>query len=183
MAIEIEKKYRLNEDQRGRILKNLKEENATFIRDDFEINEIYGGGILKEMKAVLRIRKTADKTILTFKKRIHNASDIKQQVEHETEVGDAEAMQAIVESLGFKKVVVYEKQRATWKFKNTEVVLDELPFGLFMEIEGQITDIALAEILLDAEDLEAVTETYPQMTLRLGKENGEIIEARFEKET
>lgn len=181
MAIEIEKKYRLDEKQRERVLENLKNENAEFLSEVFEINEIYGGGILKEMMAALRVRKIGNKTILTFKKRIHNASDIKQQIEHETEVADAEAIEAIIQSLGFRKGAVYEKRRQSWRFNNTEIVLDELPFGLFMEIEGRISDITLAEILLEVEDFEVVQETYPQLTLKLGVENGETVEARFEK--
>jgi hypothetical protein len=60
-----------------------------------------------------------------------------------------------------------------------EVVLDELPFGSFMEIEGPLTAIAEAEMLLGIEDLEVEHETYPRITARLGKLNNGIIEARF----
>ena len=63
----------------------------------------------------------------------------------------------------------------------TEIVVDELPFGLFMEIEGLENDIAQVERKLGAELLEAVEETYPTLTRQYGKANGEVIEARFPK--
>lgn len=179
MAIEIEKKYRLTEEQRELILENLREIGAEFVGEDFEENNIYGGGILIENNAILRIRKTQSKTILTYKKRINNEFAIKQQTEYETVVEDAEELQKIVESLGLLKVLVYEKRRKTWRFRAVEIVLDELPFGWFMEIEGSITAIAEAEMFLDAEDFEVENETYPSLTAKLGKRNGDFTEARF----
>lgn len=179
MAIETEKKYRLTEEQFKQIAGELKEIGAEYAGEDFEENMIFGGGILSEQKAILRIRKTQDKTILTYKKRIQNEFAVKQQIEHETEVTDFEAIEKIVESLGLVKSLVYEKRRRTWKFKNVEIVLDELPFGSFMEIEGSITEIAEAEMLIGAEDFETEYETYPRLTAQLGKQNGNTIEARF----
>ncbi len=63
MAIEIEKKYRLTEEQREQVLMNLKEFSAEFQREEFEINELYSGGVLKHKRAVLRVRKIQDKTL------------------------------------------------------------------------------------------------------------------------
>ena len=181
MAIETEKKYRMNAEQREQVLKNLEEIGAEYLHKDFEINQIYGGGILEEEKAALRIRKTDGKTLLTYKRRVGNLGNLKQHIEHETEVGDAETMENIISALGFELGLVYEKYRQTWKFQNVEIVLDELPFGLYMEIEGKITDIGLAEMLLDIEDYELEPETYPKLTFDLGVKNGNCIEARFEK--
>ncbi len=179
MAIEIEKKYRLTEVQREQISADLAELNAEFIGEDFEENTLYGGGILTEKNAVLRIRKIENKTILTYKQRIQNDSDIKHQIEHETEVENAEEIKNIIESLGFQKNLVYEKRRKTWKFRRTEIVLDELPFGLFMEIEGEMMAIKEVEMFLGSEDLVTEHETYPRLTLKFGKQNGNIIESRF----
>lgn len=179
MAIETEKKYRLSAAQKEFVLKSLREFNAEFVREDFEENIIYGGGILNENRAILRVRKTQDKTILTYKKRIENDFAVKQQIEHETEIADADELEKIIENLGFKPQIIYEKRRKTWKFRAVEIVLDELPFGDFMEIEGAITAIAEAEMLLDIEDFETEHETYPSLTMKQGKRNGEVVEARF----
>jgi len=127
----------------------------------------------------LRVRKTQDKTILTFKKTIQNDFNIKQRTEHETEVADAAEIEKIIENLGFAPRLVYEKRRKTWHFRSVEIVLDELPFGSFMEIEGSITAIAEAEMFLGIEDYETEHATYPHLTMKHGKRNGNLIEARF----
>jgi hypothetical protein len=60
-------------------------------------------------------------------------------------------------------------------------VLDELPFGDYMEIEGSITGIREAEMLLDAQDLEPELETYPRLTAKMGSIVNGVMESRFEK--
>jgi len=179
MAIEIEKKYRLTAAQREQVLESLREAGAEFRGEDFEENILYRGGILDETNAVLRVRKIGEKAVLTYKRRIQNESDIKHQTEHETVVENPFELEQIVENLGFERKLIYEKRRKTWQFREVEIVLDELPFGLFMEIEGSITAIKEAEMLLDIEDFVVEHKTYPRLTAELGARNGEIIEARF----
>jgi hypothetical protein len=58
-------------------------------------------------------------------------------------------------------------------------VIDELPFGLFMEIEAAEKEIKRIEKMLGAEAFEAVHETYPDLTVRFGRKQKGIIEARF----
>ncbi|HEX8735880.1 MAG TPA: class IV adenylate cyclase [Pyrinomonadaceae bacterium] len=181
MAIEIEKKYRLSARQYAQLSSVLEEIGAQLKGEDFEENTLYRGGVLDEKNAVLRVRKIAGKTILTYKRRIQNELDVKRQIEYETEIADAEEIENIIENLGFVRSVVYEKRRHTWNFREVEIVLDELPFGLFMEIEGSITAIREAEMFLGAEDFTVEHETYPRLTAKYGKKNGALIEARFEE--
>ncbi len=181
MAVEIEKKYRMFDDQPTLIRDRLREFGAECMGVDFEENVIYGGGALDEKPAILRVRNLAERTILTFKRRLPGDQSVKRQTEYETEVADAGELANIIAELGFEPRIVYEKRRETWCFRSVEVVLDELPFGMFMEIEGSLTSIAEAEMLLEAEDFEAVHETYPALTSMLGKRNGNVIEARFER--
>ena len=146
---------------------------------EFEENTIYSNDHLRSTGSIVRIRKTDRRSILTFKRRVENQFDVKQQIEYETEISDAAAAEAIINELGLKPVLVYEKYRDTWSFRSVELVIDELPFGDYMEIEGSITAIKEAEMLLGIEDLETEHETYPRLTARLGEQNGELIEARF----
>lgn len=74
--IETEKKYRLTKEQYEQIIEILTELSAEFEGEDFEENTLYGGGILNEQRAVLRVRKIEGKTILTYKRRIQNNLDI-----------------------------------------------------------------------------------------------------------
>jgi adenylate cyclase class 2 len=179
MAIEIEKKYRLDNQRRPKVIAKLKELGAEFLREDFEENYLHRGGLLDERNAVLRLRKIGDTAILTYKERIRNDDDIKHKIEFETAVADVAATENIIEKLGYRLDVVYEKRRQTWHFDKVEVVMDDLPFGLYMEIEGEIDDIAEAEKLLEIEDLEPEPRGYPRLTTKLGKQNGNVFEARF----
>jgi len=42
----------------------------------------------------------------------------------------------VFEALGYAVYMMYEKYRTTFRLDNLEVVLDELPYGNFVEIEG-----------------------------------------------
>ena len=179
MAIEIEKKYKITLAQREKVLARLRETGAELMGEDFETNELYGGGGLEQKKAVLRVRKIGERAILTYKRRIKNDSPVKHQIEHETEVANPNELEKIIENLGFEKRLVYEKRRQTWRLDGGEILLDELPFGLFMEIEGSADDIHAIEVKLGAGDFRVEHETYPKLTFHLGEENGKIIEARF----
>ena len=176
--MEIEKKYRLTAARRDDVINALKEMGAVFERDEIEENMIYRGDILQE-GGMVRIRRTEQRSLLTFKRRTESGSDVKQQIEYETEISDAEAADKIVRELGLALKLIYEKRRSTWKLRQVEVVIDELPFGMFMEIEGSRTSIKEAEMLLGIEDLETEHETYPLLTARLGRKVGDVVEARF----
>lgn len=177
--IETEKKYRLPAELRAEVEKRLAEFGAEYLGEDAEENIILGGGPLSDLNSVMRIRKTPERTILTFKKRLPGLSDVKQQIEEETEVADGEAMERVLAAIGITRKLVYEKRRRKWRFRATETVIDELPFGLFMEIEGPLTAIREAEMLLEIDTLEAENKTYPRLTAELGRETDGVIESRF----
>ena len=179
MSVEIEKKYRLNPQESERVLQKLREIGANFAGEDFEENTIFAGGFLSFKNCALRLRKTESKTVLTYKERIPTENSIKHQIEFETEIADAEEMLAILGNLGYRPALVYEKRRRTWNFEAAEIVLDELPFGLFMEIEAAENDILKVEKLLEIEDLIAETKTYPRLALEFGEAGGDVVEARF----
>jgi len=179
MTIEIEKKYRLSKVERDRVEERLREVDAKFCGEEFEENTLYTGGIIDIKNCVLRLRRVDGKAILTFKERFPSSSAIKKQREEESAVDDANAIARILDALGYRASVIYEKRRATWQVANTEVVIDALPFGLFMEVEGDEQAIMNAEKLLGLGDLKAEMATYPQLAAKHGKKAGEKIEARF----
>ncbi|CAN5460703.1 MAG: class IV adenylate cyclase [Pyrinomonadaceae bacterium] len=181
MAIEIEKKYRLDQTRTDEVAAKLEKMGAVFSSEVFEENYLHRGGLLDERSAVLRLRKIGDVTLLTYKEKFRNDSDIKHKIEFETVVADVDAMESIIEKLGYRLSVVYEKHRKTWHFREVEVVLDELPFGLYMEIEGTIEHIAEAEKLLNIRDLTPELRGYPRLTLKYGKMIGDVAEARFKR--
>ena len=166
----------------GELTAKLGELGAEFRGDVFEENYLHRGGVLDGRNAILRLRKTGNTTLLTYKERLrYDDDDIKHKIEHETEVADVDATECIIEKLGYQLSVVYEKHRRTWHFGKVEVVLDELPFGYYMEIEGTIEDINDAEELLGIQDLEPEPRGYPRLTMKYGKTKGGVAVARFEK--
>jgi adenylate cyclase class 2 len=180
MPIEIEKKYRLTEGQRELIVARLSILIAGTPKTELEVNIIYSNPTLQLENAILRLRRTGDRSILAFKKRLSSVSPIKRQLEEETEVADADSTERILLRLGFTPSLVYEKRRQTWKHGDTEIAIDELPFGWFMEIEGEESDIERVEVALAIDELQSEEATYPQLTRTHGKRNGDLIEARFE---
>ncbi|HKG11922.1 MAG TPA: class IV adenylate cyclase [Pyrinomonadaceae bacterium] len=180
MPIETEKKYRLTRGLIEPLRLRLKEACAEVVREEeFEENTIYTGPGLDPRSRVLRLRRVNGRALFTFKERDPSPSAVKRQREEETEVSDAGALAAILEALGYRAALVYEKRRATWRLNDTEVVMDELPFGLFLEIEGEESAILEAEKLLDLEDAEAEHAPYPELTLRHGTTKDGVCEARF----
>jgi adenylate cyclase, class 2 len=188
MPIEIEKKYRLTRKQCQELQRRLPEIGAVFEGKDFEENTIYSGGMLDASTSVLRLRRIGDgadtacpghRAVLTYKRRFPGVSSIKQQQEDETPVSNAEAMAAILDALGFVPALVYEKRRATWRLGDAEIVIDELPFGLFMEIEGPEAAIRKVQRQLAIKGLRAEQATYPQLTERHAKTRDGVITARF----
>jgi predicted adenylyl cyclase CyaB len=179
MPIEIEKKYRLDQKQRLAVERRLREAGALKHPLEHEENTIYRGGRLDFGGCALRLRRIGQRAILTFKQRIPTSSPIKHQREEETEVASADKVNAILQSLGFLPALIYEKRRRRWKLGKAEVVIDELPFGLFMEIEASEKEITRIEKKIGAQDLPAVLETYPTLTAKFGKQRKGIIEARF----
>jgi adenylate cyclase, class 2 len=86
---------------------------------------------------LLRLRQ--DKAVrLTFKGPAAEdiASEAKIREELEVTISDFAKMGLILERLGFFPVQVYEKFRETYHWRDIEIVLDETPFGDFVELEG-----------------------------------------------
>jgi len=109
------------------VLPRLQETNLRF--DDAD-------GRLGRDGKVLRLRTNHD-TRLTYKA---PGPDPEHRVEVEVEVDDAAAARQLLERLGFQVVVVYEKYRETYALAGAQVMLDELPFGLFVEVEADQLD-------------------------------------------
>lgn len=179
MSIEIEKKYRLTLKQREEVLRRLPEIGARRKGEEFEVNTLYAGHSLNTGRSVLRLRRVGKRAILTYKERFPTRSTIKHQREDETRVDDPDAMELILDALGYTPALVYEKRRETWTVGKTEIVIDELPFGLFMEIEGTEQSIRDAESKLAIKRLRTEPATYPQLAHKHGTDYDGVIESRF----
>jgi adenylate cyclase, class 2 len=111
---------------------------AVFKNRSFETNIRFEDAkkTLIQKKSLLRLRKDT-KATLTFKAEPPvKDSQFKVLQEFEVEVGDFDAMEHILKSLGFKNEQVYEKWRESYVVEDTLLCLDTMPYGDFLEIEG-----------------------------------------------
>ena len=91
---------------------------------------------LRREGRVLRLRQD-DKARMTYKGASEKDEGVLSRVEIEFIVDDFESAKLLLESLGYERLLFYEKYRTTYKLDSTHVMLDELPIGNFIEIEGK----------------------------------------------
>ena len=96
---------------------------------------------LQTKKFLLRLRRD-NTTTLTIKSPLAECdNEFKKMKELEVEVSDFDTMNHILQNLGFHCEQIYEKWRETLVADETLFCLDCMPFGNFLEIEGQEEDI------------------------------------------
>ena len=62
---------------------------------------------------------------------------LKSREETEVNVSDFNAAAALLQNLGYTKILMFEKRRQSWSIEGCRVELDELPhLGMYVEIEG-----------------------------------------------
>lgn len=106
----------------------VHEVNLRFDRPDGELRNSF---------RVLRLRQD-DIARFTFKgPSVEKEGGILSRQEIEFEVGHFDSAKHFLEAIGFQVVVFYEKFRATYELNDTHIMLDELPYGSFIEIEGE----------------------------------------------
>lgn len=84
---------------------------------------------------VLRLRRDV-KAMLTYKGPAQPDLPVSTRREIEVEVDDFDVARHLLEALGLEVSVIYEKWRTTYRLGTAEVVIDEMPYGIFCEIEG-----------------------------------------------
>ncbi|GAB4543832.1 MAG: hypothetical protein Fur002_16470 [Anaerolineales bacterium] len=106
-------------------------------------------GELKRSQRVLRLRQD-EQARLTFKgPSIEGERGVASRAEIEFTVEDFGKAQRFLEALGYRVTAFYEKFRATYEWRGLHVMLDELPYGTFVEIEGEdVEEIQRAANLL-----------------------------------
>lgn len=139
--LEIEVKFHLPEVKPVRDL--ILATGATHCGRVFETNIRFedASNSLQKQGVLLRLRKN-NQTLLTFKSSLSRPdTQFKVHRELEVEVDDFDACHSILEGLGFHPEQAYEKWRETFVINNTELLIDTMPYGMFLEIEGEKSHI------------------------------------------
>jgi adenylate cyclase class 2 len=162
--------------------KNLEVEVKFLVADlgGFRERLLAAGGVLKKERVyernvrfdtpeagllqrgeLLRLRQDTAVRV-TFKGQVpeDDLSEVKVREELEVSVSDFDTMAAIFQRLGLSPVQVYEKYRETFTLGGLEVVLDEMPFGDFVELEGAEGEIKTAASTLSLDWDKRITNNY-----------------------
>jgi adenylate cyclase class 2 len=143
-SLEIEVKFHLNDP--SDMQRRLRALGAAGSACVFESNRRYEdlNHSFKRKGQLLRLRQDSS-CKLTFKSQPgFEDADFKVFNEIEVSVDSCTKMNALLQALGFRPVQVYEKWRETYVWKQTHICLDSLPFGDFIEIEGNRRQIKTA---------------------------------------
>lgn len=96
------------------------------------------GSELRGSACLLRLRTDGHGgATLTYKGPARYEGRTRIRAERETGVNDAEALRAILESLGYNAVRRYQKVREEWQLGGVTICLDHTPIGDFAEFEGE----------------------------------------------
>ena len=91
---------------------------------------------LSQQRKVLRLRQDKENRF-TFKAPRKTEGGIRENTEIEFTVGDFDLAKQFLEALGYEMYFRYEKLRAVYELEGCHIMLDELPYGSFLEIEGE----------------------------------------------
>lgn len=121
------------------------------------------GGDLLERGCALRVRRYAGRAWITFKGRKQDHPELKIRPEFETGIEDPEALEAILDALGYRPCLRMAKARALWRGPGLVACLDETPVGRFLELEGDEDRIraAMADLGIGADAIEP--RSYPSL--------------------
>jgi adenylate cyclase, class 2 len=131
---------------------------------------------LRSKGQVLRLRQDTQAK-LTYKGAGKSVQGIVNRTEIEFVVEDFKKAKLFLEALGYQKILQYDKYRTTYELQTSEgsthVMLDELPYGNFVEIEGEDTDTihAIAE-KLNLNMRTAISESYSALFERVRRTLG-----------
>ncbi len=122
---------------------------------------------LRANRQVLRLRQD-DHVRLTYKDQSEFSEGIADRRELEITVSNFKTTRSILQALGFEVFMIYEKYRTTFTLDQCEIVIDEMPFGNFIEIEGPSADtIRDMALCLGLDWRKRITASYLDLFYRL----------------
>ena len=168
--LEIEVKFHVLDLNRMR--RRLMENGAQARGRVFEANTLWDTPEkdLARQGSVLRLRQDAG-CRLTLKSRVPAADPrFKTHRELETVVQDCRIMEGILSGMGFCPTHCYEKYRETFALPDVQAVLDETPYGVFLELEGGKESIMEVARRLELDWSRRIVLSYLEMFAILKKE-------------
>lgn len=100
------------------------------------------------------------KNCITLKEKVNENDKLFERDEFEIEIDDVENTKIILEKIGLKPILKMQKYRLKWNINGIRINIDELPFGLYMEIYGNEDEIQNVLKKLEIQDEPKIIGTY-----------------------
>ncbi len=179
---EIEVKFQLK--KREKVIEKIKSMNGHLIKKPV-FQRTYGffyadgSNIEKGLFPRVRVDNPGEKdssSIFTLKVKEKEDNNYFRRKEYETVVNNYEAIINSLKELGFVDIRIFDKIREEWEIPGCEVeiTIDSLPFGDFIEIEGEEKNIEEAIKRIGIEG-ERITKAYLGVYQDWCKKNGKSI--------
>jgi len=166
---------KLGFDSPGDALRCIEKLGGRLIRErEFEDNLVYDRtrDPLKAAGKLLRLRRSGNTALLTYKAPVAGDHRHKVRQEEETVVEDPAAVEALLDGLGFHPIYRYQKYRTLFEIGDLHVCLDETPLGCFVELEGPPDQIDRASEAMGIPQERYVLETYRELQEKDARERG-----------
>ena len=178
----IETEIKLKVDHLAPVRDRLKEIGGKRVGEVMETNIFFDtpDRALLASDCGLRIRCSRDltahdclKLVLTYKGP-RGEGDVKQREEIEVGVDAIDAATAVLERLGYGRMLSFEKRRESWALGDGKVELDQLPhLGSFVEIEcPHASDIPPIRGRLGLSHVKAIEQTYADLVSHFLSDQG-----------
>lgn len=143
-------------------------------RDDLKPNKDM------QIDSCLRLRKKNNDYYITYKDDVFDNDKWLYSNEYETRIEDIDMVRVIFDKLGLKKLLVIDNMKETYRYKDYEIVLEDVrDLGLFMEVEYCTNeDVSIIQIRDDIQKFinnlnisvsEELNMGKPEMFLRKNK--------------
>lgn len=180
MAVEIEAKMKVADFSaiRGKLKElgasekeRVMESNTFFDTDDRSMLAADKGLRLRQKN---NLSTGAESFIITYKGP-RQRGEVKNREEIELSVASGKDAMALLEKLGYHRILTFEKKRESWLLEGCEIELDEVPYlGTFVEIEGPREDqILKLREKLGLADRPMVRESYIALLMTYLQEHGD----------
>lgn len=126
---------------------------------------------LHQVGHVLRLRQDT-RARLTYKDAARVDAGALSRSELEITVSDFNETRNLLEALGYQVAFIYEKYRTTYRLGATELMVDEMPYGEFLEIEGEAEGIRPSAEQLGLTWSTAIPDSYSALFERLRANRG-----------
>jgi adenylate cyclase, class 2 len=128
-------------------------------------------GALLSRGCALRVRRDGQDAHVTFKGPVV-PGPMKAREEIETAVGDSGTLLHLFREIGFTPRFRYQKYREEFRLGRLIVALDETPVGVFVELEGDESEIADAAARLGRSPADYLRASYRTLFLEYKQAHG-----------